>query len=84
MSIFWYGIFNFCFFIKYSCRTKIKPIKVYNKFKEDIEHLIIDQKEKTGVYCLVNLINGNIYIGSYTNIAMINYFKTTYLKKQKK
>ena len=40
----------------------IKPIKVYSNFKKDKLNIKKDQKDKTGVYCLVNLVNGNIYI----------------------
>ena len=42
----------------------INPIKVYNNFKEDILQLINDPRNKAGIYCLVNLINGHTYIGS--------------------
>ena len=64
---------------------QIKPIKVYSNFKEDKQQLKKDQKDKTGVYCLVNLINGHIYIGSSVNLAvrMSNYLNTTYLKNIK-
>ena len=64
---------------------QIKPIKVYNNFKEDRDQLIRDQKEKTGVYCLVNLTNGHIYIGSSINLAvrMRNYLNTTFLKNKR-
>ena len=63
----------------------IKPIKVYNNFKEYKQQLKKDQKDKTGVYCLVNKINGNIYIGSSVNLAvrMMNYLNTTFLKHRK-
>lgn len=64
---------------------QVKPIKVYSNFKEDRQQLKKDQKDKTGVYCLVNLINGHIYIGSSVNLAvrMINYLNTTFLKNRK-
>lgn len=64
---------------------QIKPIKVYNKFKEDRQQIRKDQKYKTGVYCLVNKINGNIYIGSSVNLSvrMMNYLNTTFLKNKK-
>ena len=64
---------------------QIKPIKVYNNFMEDKEQIKKDQKGKTGVYCLVNLNNGHIYIGSSINLAvrMSNYLNTTYLKNKK-
>jgi len=46
--------------------------------------LIKEQKDKTGVYCLVNLINGNIYIGSSANLSgrMRNYLNNTFLKSK--
>ena len=64
---------------------QIKPVKVYNNFKEDRLQLIKDQKNKVGVYCLVNLINGHIYIGSSINLAvrMRNYLNKAFLKDKK-
>jgi len=64
---------------------QIKPIKVYNKFKEDRLQLIKDHQNKAGVYCLVNLINGHTYIGSSINLAnrMRNYLNNTFLKNIK-
>lgn len=64
---------------------QIKPNKVYKNFKKDKQQILKDQKNKTGVYCLINLINGNIYIGSSVNLAirMKNYLNTTFLKNKK-
>lgn len=64
---------------------QIKPVKVYDNFKSDRLDLIKNQKDKIGVYCLVNLINGNIYVGSSSNLAvrMRNYLNTTFLKNSK-
>lgn len=64
---------------------QIKPIKVYNNFKEAKQLIKKYQKDKTGVYCLVNLINGHTYVGSSVNLAirMSNYLNTTYLKNRK-
>lgn len=64
---------------------QIKPVKVYNNFKNDRLNLIKDQKGRIGVYCLVNLTNGNTYIGSSINLAvrMRNYLNTTFLKNRK-
>ena len=63
----------------------MKPIKVYSNFKEDRQQLKKDQTDNTGVYCLVNKINGNIYIGSSVNlfIRMMNYLNSTFLKNNK-
>ena len=65
--------------------AEIKPIKIYSNFKEDRQDIKKDQKDKTGVYCLVNLVNGNIYIGSSVNlpVRMNNYLNNTYLKNRK-
>jgi len=64
---------------------QIKPIKVYDNFKNSKLDLIKDQKDKAGVYCLVNLINGNLYVGSSVNLTvrMKNYLNTTFLKNKK-
>jgi len=72
-----------CFLTK--AVKQIKPLKVYNNFKEKRLQLIKDQKDKTGVYCLVNLINGNTYVGSSVNLAvrMRNYLNTSFLKNKK-
>jgi hypothetical protein len=64
---------------------KIKPVKTYNSLKEDRLQLIKEQKDKTGVYCLVNLINGHTYIGSSVNIEkrMKNYLNNSFIKSKK-
>ncbi len=64
---------------------QIKPIKVYNSLKEDRLQLFKEQKDPTGVYCLVNLIKGHTYIGSSVNIEgrMKNYLNNSYLKSNK-
>ncbi|CAZ83565.1 unnamed protein product [Tuber melanosporum] len=64
---------------------QIKPVKVYNNFKGDRLQLLKDQKDKVGVYYLVNLINGHSYIGSSMNLAgrMRNYLNNTFLKHKK-
>ena len=66
-----------CFLTK--AVDQIKPVKVYNNFKADRLQLIKDQKDKVGVYCLVNLTNGHLYIGSSTNLAsrMRNYLNNS-------
>lgn len=64
---------------------ELKPIKIYSNLKNEKQNIKIDQKEKIGVYCLINLINGHIYIGSSINIAnrMSSYLNNTYLKNKK-
>jgi group I intron endonuclease len=65
--------------------NKIKIIKVYNNFKLNRLDILKDQKDKTGVYCLVNKIDGNIYIGSSVNLQVRfrNYLNTNFLKTNK-
>jgi group I intron endonuclease len=72
-------IMSICFLTK--AVEQIKPVKVYNNLKADRIQLIKDQQNKVGVYCLVNLINGHIYIGSSTNLAsrMRNYLNNSFL-----
>nr|YP_010218719.1 hypothetical protein LK370_mgp104 [Morchella brunnea]UBU98556.1 hypothetical protein [Morchella brunnea] len=64
---------------------QLKPVKVYNNFKEDRLQLLKDQQDKIGIYYLVNLINGHSYIGSSINLAgrMRNYLNNTFLKNKK-
>jgi group I intron endonuclease len=66
-------------------KLDIKPIKVYDNFKENRLQIKKDQINKSGVYCLINLINGNFYIGSSINLSlrMSNYLNTTFLKQKK-
>jgi len=63
---------------------KLKPVKVYNSLKEDRTEILKDQKDKSGVYCLVNKINGHTYVGSSINLAsrMKNYLNNTFLKSK--
>jgi group I intron endonuclease len=72
-------------FTKKEDNTKnLLPIKIYKNFKEDKDIILKEQKEKSGVYCLVNNINDHLYIGSSINLAsrMKNYLNTTFLKSR--
>jgi group I intron endonuclease len=65
--------------------TKIlNPLKVYNNFKEDRFDILKEQKDKSGVYCLINNINGHSYVGSSINLAsrMKNYLNNSFLKSK--
>lgn len=66
-------------------KKELKPIKVYTSLKENKADILKEQKDKSGVYCLVNKINGHTYIGSSINIAsrMKNYINNTFLKSKK-
>ncbi|EYE89923.1 intron endonuclease [Aspergillus ruber CBS 135680] len=62
----------------------LKPVKVYNSLKEDKDQILKDQKGKSGVYYLVNKINGHTYVGSSINLAsrMKNYLNNAFLKSK--
>lgn len=63
---------------------QIKPIKVYNNLKEDSSVILKEEKDKSGIYCLVNKTNNHIYIGSSINLAnrMKNYINNSFLKSK--
>lgn len=62
----------------------LKPVKFNNNFKEDRVSIIKEQKDKSGVYCIINKINGHTYVGSSINLAsrMRNYLNNTFLKSK--
>jgi len=62
----------------------LKPEKVYNSLKQDRVQILKDQKNKSGVYCLINNINGHAYVGSSVNLAsrMRSYLNNTFLKSK--
>lgn len=62
----------------------LHPLKTYENFKENRLDILKEQKDKSGVYCLINRVNGNAYVGSSINLAsrMINYLNTTFLKSK--
>ena len=62
----------------------LKPEKVYNSLKQDRLEILKDQKNKSGVYCLINNINGHAYVGSSINLTsrMRGYLNNTFLKSK--
>lgn len=62
----------------------INPIFTYNNFKEDRNHILREQKGKSGIYLLINNINGHTYVGSSANLSsrMKNYLNTIFLKSK--
>jgi group I intron endonuclease len=61
-----------------------KPVKVYDSLKEDRVNILKEQKDKTGVYCLLNKVNGHSYVGSSINLStrMRNYLNKSFLKSK--
>ena len=62
----------------------IKAVKVYNNLKEDRLNILKEQRDKSGVYCLINKVNGHSYVGSSINLAsrMRNYLNKSFLKSK--
>lgn len=62
----------------------LKAVKVYNSLKEDRVNIIKEQRDKSGVYCLINKVNGHSYVGSSINLAsrMRNYLNKAFLKSK--
>lgn len=60
-------------------------INIYNNFKQDRSRILKEQKNKSGIYVLINSINNHTYVGSSVNLAarMRNYLNTTFLKNKK-
>nr|YP_010743673.1 hypothetical protein QAZ32_mgp20 [Diaporthe sojae]WET30419.1 hypothetical protein [Diaporthe sojae] len=60
------------------------PLIAYDNFKEDRVNILKEQKDKSGIYCLINKNNGHSYVGSSINLAsrMRNYLNTTFLKSK--
>nr|QZM06828.1 hypothetical protein [Cordyceps chanhua] len=62
----------------------INFINTYTNFKEDRSQILKELKDKSGVYLLVNNINGHTYVGSSVHLAarMKNYLNTSFLKSK--
>lgn len=62
----------------------LKPQKIYSSLKSDRLNIYKEQKGKSGIYCLINNITENCYIGSSINLAsrMRNYLNNTLLKSK--
>ena len=62
----------------------LKPINIYNNFKESRSLILKQEKDKLGIYCLVNNVNKHTYIGSSIHLAnrMKNYLNPAFLKSK--
>lgn len=70
--------------VKKEDNTKnLNPLITYYNFKDKV-NILKEQKDKSGVYCLINKINGHSYIGSSINLVsrMKNYLNTPFLKSK--
>lgn len=64
--------------------VNLVPLIVYDNFKENRVNILKEQKDKSGIYCLINKNNGHSYVGSSINLAsrMRNYLNTAFLKSK--
>nr|YP_009261996.1 GIY-YIG endonuclease [Chrysoporthe austroafricana]YP_009262146.1 GIY-YIG endonuclease [Chrysoporthe cubensis]AMX22071.1 GIY-YIG endonuclease [Chrysoporthe austroafricana]AMX22221.1 GIY-YIG endonuclease [Chrysoporthe cubensis] len=62
----------------------LNAVKVYNSLKEDRVNILKEQRDKSGVYCLINKVNGHTYVGSSINLAsrMRNYLNKAFLRSK--
>lgn len=62
----------------------ITPLKVYDNLEQDRAYILRQEKDKSGVYCLVNKINNHTYVGSSIHLAsrMKNYLNAFFLKSK--
>lgn len=63
---------------------ELNTLITYDNFKEDRLNILKEQKEKSGIYCLINKINGHSYVGSSIHLdsRMRNYLNNTFLKSK--
>lgn len=79
---------NYIFFYENSNKEAgnqfLKAVKVYDNFKESRINILKEQRDKSGVYCLINKVNGHAYVGSSMNLAsrMRNYLNKAFLKSK--
>lgn len=80
----WHYFGSACFFFA-ELIENIKPVNVYHNLKEKRSLLFKENKNKPGIYCIVNISNGHNYIGSSINLAnrMRNYLKISFLNKKR-
>lgn len=64
--------------------NQFKPINIYSNFGKDRALILKQEKDKSGVYCLINNINKHVYIGSSVHLAnrMKNYLNTSFLNSR--
>jgi group I intron endonuclease len=60
------------------------PLIIYDNFEENRVNILKEQKDKSGIYCLINKNNGHAYVGSSINLAsrMRNYLNKAFLKSK--
>lgn len=69
---------------KHDNTDNLVPLIAYDNFKENRVDILKEQKDKSGIYCLINKNNGHSYVGSSINLAsrMRNYLNTAFLNSK--
>jgi NADH-ubiquinone oxidoreductase chain 3 len=64
----------------------VVPVRVYNNLDLDKLVILSENKGKSGVYRLTNLVNGKVYIGSSINLSkrFTNYYSYAYISEYKR
>jgi hypothetical protein len=65
-------------------KDNINPEKKYNSLSNDRVNILKELKDKSGIYYLINNINGNTYVGSSSNLSnrMRSYLNNNFLKSK--
>lgn len=65
-----------------TCSCPENAVINYDSLGENRSDILKEQKNKIGIYCLVNTLNGHHYVGSSSNLAnrMRNYLNVNFLK----
>lgn len=65
--------------------NSITPVKIYNNAETKKADILLDNKNKSGIYRWVNKINGKIYIGSSIDLGkrFSRYFNLPYISRVK-
>jgi len=60
------------------------PVLVYSNLVLDVKSIYINNKGKSGIYCLINLITGVSYVGSAVDLTrrLRYYFSPKFLEKE--
>jgi len=59
-------------------------VKVYNNADMQKKQILLENKEKSGVYRWTNIVSGKTYVGSSVNLSrrLFNYYNAVYLIRQ--
>lgn len=65
--------------------SNVLPIKTYNNAHINKDSIISENKNKIGIYCITNILNGLKYVGcskTDLSIRLSNYYQNSYLNRK--